>query len=503
MHLTIKNYRSYSTSHPLKIQIEDGVTAIVGPNNSGKSYILRSFYEFRNLFREIGLNQFAHIGDPFNLNVPRISHTSEIFHKYNKDNIELVLEVNKAKLVSTVEKVGSLRTISKFYINDRSVSRENINHNELTGDFGGEKEELIALRNSLATLEHSIYFPSFRNTINIGAEANYYDIDIGEAFIKSYRSFSTSPDSDVIKKSIQVENDLQQLFGYNKFRVDSVPEQKKFIVNIDGEPYSLSDLGSGITQFILVFASAAIKKPSFILIDEPELNLHPKLQIDFINRLLKYAKNGIIFATHNLGLAHSVADRIYSVTKINNKESIITPFEETPNFTEFLGELNFANFLSLDVKKLLLVEGPNEVKVFSIFLEKMKKSQDIIIWPLRGNNLINNTREEELKQLTKLGTKIKICGWIDKETEPKTTERRKFIEVCKKLGFEIFLSAKRATENYFPDAAVKLIYPALSQLGPNDDRPHGWCKNKNWQVAQVTKIEDLKGTDLYAFLNKI
>jgi len=83
---------------------------------------------------------------------------------------------------------------------------------------------------------------------------------------------------------------------------------------IDGRPFALQELGAGLAQFIVVLGNAALKKPSFILIDEPEISLHPSLQLKFLMKLAGYASEGVVFATHNIGLARSVAEEIYSVS---------------------------------------------------------------------------------------------------------------------------------------------------------------------------------------------
>src|SRR6266849_3839293 len=49
--LTIKNYRCFSDEKPARILIKPGFTAFLGINNSGKSSLLKFFYEFRNLFQ--------------------------------------------------------------------------------------------------------------------------------------------------------------------------------------------------------------------------------------------------------------------------------------------------------------------------------------------------------------------------------------------------------------------------------------------------------------------
>ena len=49
--LTVKNYRCFTDENPLVIEFNDGFTALVGPNNSGKSSFLKMFYEFKNLWQ--------------------------------------------------------------------------------------------------------------------------------------------------------------------------------------------------------------------------------------------------------------------------------------------------------------------------------------------------------------------------------------------------------------------------------------------------------------------
>ena len=51
--LTLKNYRCFVDEAPARITLKPGFTALVGKNNSGKSTLLRSIYEFRGAFRQL------------------------------------------------------------------------------------------------------------------------------------------------------------------------------------------------------------------------------------------------------------------------------------------------------------------------------------------------------------------------------------------------------------------------------------------------------------------
>jgi hypothetical protein len=48
--LTIKNYRLFSDEEPVTVEIHRGFTALVGPNNSGKSSLLKFLAEYQQLW---------------------------------------------------------------------------------------------------------------------------------------------------------------------------------------------------------------------------------------------------------------------------------------------------------------------------------------------------------------------------------------------------------------------------------------------------------------------
>lgn len=96
--LSVKNYRRFADSTPAQIDIIDGLTALVGVNNSGKSSLLRFFYEFRPILRQLGSR-----GGPWQevlsdgvrgLGFPRtVLDPREVFHKGNPRDIEIDLRI--------------------------------------------------------------------------------------------------------------------------------------------------------------------------------------------------------------------------------------------------------------------------------------------------------------------------------------------------------------------------------------------------------------------------
>lgn len=72
--ITIKNYRCFSEEHPVHLTLKPGTLALVGVNNSGKSSLLKLFYELRPVFMK--LNEGVHVmqsllnGDQLDYSLP-------------------------------------------------------------------------------------------------------------------------------------------------------------------------------------------------------------------------------------------------------------------------------------------------------------------------------------------------------------------------------------------------------------------------------------------------
>jgi energy-coupling factor transporter ATP-binding protein EcfA2 len=341
------------------------------------------------------------------------------------------------------------------------------------------------------------------------ADRNYFDIQVGKNFIQSWRTWKTGPLKKQNEAIIRLTESIKHIFDYEVLEINPSEDTNNLKVFINGRSYKLSELGSGITQFILVLANAAIRQPSYILIDEPELNLHPSLQLDFLTTLGSYASEGVLFATHSIGLARASSDRIYSVRKVVDGESEISELEATPRFSELLGELSFSGYKELGFDKVLLVEGTTDVKIIQQFLRLHKIDHKIVLLPMGGDSLINSSSEEQLAEITRISENI--FALIDSERATSGAEleanRAAFVEICERTGIRCHVLDRRAIENYFTDGAVKKIkginYRALGPYEKLNEISPSWSKAENWKIAREMTLDDLNTTDLGEFLHSL
>lgn len=522
--ITIKNYRCFPDSKPAKILLQKGFTSYVGVNNSGKSSLLKFFYEFRDIFQILSSPNpnliYALKDNGTDFQIPSsVSDIEEIFCNLNNRNIEIEIRDLEStrdnplipnRIVLTILR-GTKTWLAKLFLIDGPLNLVNT-----TPSFQGTilqltntttKVELSGVFQVFKELSGTLYIGPFRNAINaVSNEGNYYDIQVGTNFIHSWRTWKTGNLKKQREAIIKLTDGIKHIFDYDNLEINPSEDSKDIIVFINGKSYKLSELGSGLTQFILVFANAAIKQPSYILIDEPELNLHPSLQLDFLTTLGSYASEGVLFATHSIGLARASAERIYSVRKVTDGESEIFDLEATKRFSELLGELSFSGYRELGSDKVLLVEGTTDVKTIQQFLRLHKIDHKILVLPMGGNSLINGSSEEELAEITRISKNI--FALIDSERTTSEAQldanRAGFVEICERLRIHCHVLGRRATENYFSDEAVKKIkgknYRALGPYEKLNEISPSWSKIENWRIAREMTLDDLNKTDLGEFL---
>lgn len=376
-------------------------------------------------------------------------------------------------------------------------------------NHGQDAVDLADLIETCKALSETFYVGPFRNAINVGSKADYFDIQVGQAFVEKWRDYQTGNNKDQNEAIYRLTKEISKIFQFADLQINSSTDLTTLQVMVDGKSYKLPELGSGLTQFILVLANAAIKKPAYVLIDEPKLNLHPSLQLDFLTTLTAYAKDGVIFSTHNIGLARAGADRIYSLRRIGAGESELREYESTPRLSEFLGELSFSGYQELGFNRVLLVEGSTDIKTMQQFLRLYRKEHEIVILPLGGSQLINESREAELCEVKRITDKVPVI--IDSERSAPDDElepsRASFVATCRRANITCHVVKRRATENYLSDDAVKKIkgdkYQALGPYEKLKRTPFGWAKEENWRIAREMTREELDETDLGIFLHSL
>lgn len=483
----VRNYRSIIHDHPIEFQINRGITFILGVNNAGKSNLLRFFVELRELFSRTygnGFSQGINLKYPFDQLANRKSFEKPIF-------IDLIFEDQRYEL-----KIQPTRDT-----HSNSVILSVIYENPNGANYWPEISEIFG---------RMLYIGPFRSPISNNPNQNQSDISSGSQFINEWKSWADGDNVTRSRKISKLIYELKDLFDFKEFNIKPHLNGANLIVNIDGEQFTLTEMGSGFSHFILVLANALIKEPSLILIDEPETNLHPRLQETFTRVLASKSTFGVIATSHSIGLARSIADHIYSLTRddkgISKLETYGTHF--APTISQSVLEMGYSQYTELGGNNILLVEGRSEIKVFREILRKYAIDKHFIIIPLGGSQFILSDKEkiiDELNELKRLNSKSVSVIFDSERTSAKDNLKGKFksfSEVCDTLGFNVHATQRHSTENYFTQSAIKKVmgeefrelehYEKLSQSN--------WDKNKNWLIAKEMEKSEFDNTDLGEFI---
>ena len=204
--LQLKNYRCFSEAHPAKLALKPGFTALVGVNNSGKSALLKFFYEFRNLFAQMqpgaaGLLHMMRTGTSVDL--LGVRDRLEIFNNVNNRDIEIDIAVKgnfgapptaagaraPNRVVIRIERGTMTFRASVFEGNDelRGTGPAQYQGDNLTTAGESGLIYLGVLAAATDSLRRSLYIGPFRNAIHVGTQDTYYDIQIGQSFIKQWK----------------------------------------------------------------------------------------------------------------------------------------------------------------------------------------------------------------------------------------------------------------------------------------------------------------------------
>ena len=297
----IKGIKDLELSFKKDNEILD-VIVLAGVNGSGKTTILESIKDFFN-------NTNINYDEPEKSNV----NLDIFFEEFEKNNIEEAEKNCKDKYEHKLQ---------DFFRALKSYEYSRKNNNEYYDNLIAKRFEnppkiiYVPAENKFEEIQtYSTTLSREYKFINIINSNVIRDIP---SYIATRRNHLATIEEDLTMKEItnKVVNEINSIFDILELDVKlkgfSKDEKTMPIFeNSAGEEFDINDLSSGEKQLFLRTLSIKMLEPknSIILIDEPELSLHPKWQQRIIEVYKKIGENNqIIVATHSPHILGSVSN---------------------------------------------------------------------------------------------------------------------------------------------------------------------------------------------------
>lgn len=208
--------------------------------------------------------------------------------KLNKDEYSRYITVFNALIES--EYGSSLNRFSNAHIKFHG------NYNGV--EFNQDIKIGVEKRKSNISKDFLNYF-NFQNVIYIDSpsilennpRSSQYHLRVLERKLKKIKNPDEIYSDEFFKDLNDFKRRIDELIGGN---FEYVPSEDVFIFKKDDETFSMENTASGLKQLAtiqLLLDNNELTKNSFLILDEPEINLHPGFQVEFAEILVLAARD--------------------------------------------------------------------------------------------------------------------------------------------------------------------------------------------------------------------
>lgn len=396
---------SYKSGESEASQISTGrINLFIGPNNSGKSRLLRALFSSNN--EEIHVVIAKVLSETVcDLKILDFIRSTPQINSFKSEPFLKAIQGNILSIYAIKEVARSFTTLISEAIRDNysimGGGAETNAFNRLKGILNTTelRKETIEISNNFnakiqqATDFKSHYIPILRGMRPLDGESDLFL----DRTLTDYFSSDNSKKLNIItgfnlyqllvRFLLGQPEDRQRVRAYEKIlgneffggaEVTLIPEYGKDTISVkigDDDQFSIYDLGDGMQQVIIITSAAFLEQDNSIFyIEEPEACLHPGLLRKLALFLLNHTQHKYFATTHSnhlLDLAET--DRrvkVHRVSKSGAKADASFIVRECTRDRELLAELGVLASSVYLANSTIWVEGITDRLYLSVFLRK-------------------------------------------------------------------------------------------------------------------------------------
>lgn len=508
--LTLKNFRKISNEAEPTITFNPDINVLVGANNAGKTSILQAIRMLLLHPNYLGMGKL----DPINntnylIKDGNLVISAEVTLKESQW-LSLIKSSRQINIHGNESLAKPLAQESFVWTKSYSLIDRNLSNKSNTVEFLSNKNPNIfdnanreTLLSQYSTLDsETLRLIQVADVLkSIVPETDFYGVYKTPLYLDSK---GLLPDQEEFKPlerftntifstEANVANIRGQLYALKKKEPESFQEFKTKILEIfeeiedldvihnedvgqfqlvikeklrrNGEleevTYDINNVGQGMQTLVIMLSTVLLLKPSIVLMDEPEVHMHPSLIKQFVEYLKKLTPEiQFIITTHSVVLINEVGlDKVFSLkNEITKKGIIVTKVDDKNSLLETISQLGYnvdTLTYTLKPKVYIFAEGPSDKDIILAFDNKNNATKSInannvafIEMGGKGNryklvNLINKLQQDFMD------TPFLMLLDRDETSEEEIEKLRQkyFADKPKRLQY----LSKRQIENYLID----------------------------------------------------
>jgi hypothetical protein len=360
----------------------DRINVVVGPNNSGKSNFLSVFRRLGPVMRDslVGAGRVDYIEfadlhqagdeDPppvlvvWPLNVELIGHAPA--------GLDVLLSEELFRrgtswpwLPFTTVGVGSEFAIDPLWIEQgfQTVPQSTWSRfsTELTSTQGGQRLGNISrvvesLKRGLMPFPEVAFIPAHRKV----SGGDNWDLS-GAGLVDRLDELKNAGATQKAEKRAYatIRREMAALLEVSSCDYN-VPRQGERVLEliVDGAHRRLGDFGTGYEHALLMIAATSAFPDHLVVIEEPEVHLHPRLQRRLAAHLASNTRGQIILSTHSAAIIDAASGRIFETRMLDSRTVVREPVDTAT--VELLDELGYRASDILQANCIIWVEGPSD-----------------------------------------------------------------------------------------------------------------------------------------------
>jgi predicted ATP-dependent endonuclease of OLD family len=420
--LTLKNFRKISNEAEPTITFNPDINVLVGANNAGKTSILNAI---QMLFLDQNYNQLQKFNPISNTNYLIQDGTLEIegifqltltewhsltdillqnagYRGGTKNQIvrETLKGNTKPFILSLSESEFSwVKTFSLINKRVATTTNKAAFPTELYKSLLGEYDQILPQLAELVTrtnfysvyrtplyldskglIEDSEQFKPLNQLsgVNIDLRNNQTNIR-GQLYALKKKEFKS--------KLLEIFEEIEDIDVIHNEDVGQFQLVIKEKLRRNGEleevTYDINNVGQGMQTLVIMLSTVLLLRPSIVLMDEPEVHMHPSLIKQFVEYIKKLTPEiQFIITTHSVVLINEVGlDKVFSLKNdVNRKGIIVTKVDDKNSLLETISQLGYnvdTLTYTLKPKVYVFAEGPSDKDILLAFAQKSDTQKSI------------------------------------------------------------------------------------------------------------------------------